>query len=102
GSRSEPGGRAQRPGGGEPLEIPDALRYRLSDVVIDELLAGARTEEEIVGPDGVLARLTKRLVERAYVGRADRASRLRTAPGARQKAASSRNSSGRGSGDSRV
>jgi putative transposase len=33
--------------------------------VIDELLAGARTEEEIVGPGGVLAQLTKRLVERA-------------------------------------
>jgi putative transposase len=33
--------------------------------VIDELLAGARTEEEIVGPGGVLAQLTRRLVERA-------------------------------------
>jgi putative transposase len=33
--------------------------------VIDELLAGARTEEEIVGAGGVLAQLTKRLVERA-------------------------------------
>jgi putative transposase len=33
--------------------------------VIDELLAGARTEEEIVGHGGVLAQLTKRLVERA-------------------------------------
>jgi len=33
--------------------------------VIDELLAGARTEEEIVGPGGVLAQLRKRLVERA-------------------------------------
>jgi putative transposase len=38
---------------------------RLADEVIDELLAGARTEEEIVGPGGVLAQLTKRLVERA-------------------------------------
>ena len=38
---------------------------RLSDEVIDELLAGARTEEEIVGPGGLLAQLTKRLVERA-------------------------------------
>src|ERR1700693_2111939 len=65
GLRSEPGGRAQRPGGGEPLEIPGAIRDRLSDEVIDELLAGARTEEEIVGPGGVLAQLTKRLVERA-------------------------------------
>ena len=42
------------PGGGE---VPDA--------VIDQLLAGARTEEEIAGPGGVLAQLTKRLIERA-------------------------------------
>ena len=35
----------------------------LADAVIDELLAGARTEEEIVGPGGLLASLTKRLVE---------------------------------------
>ena len=65
GVRSEPGGRAQRPAGGAPLELPDAIRDRLADEVIDELLAGARTEEEIVGPGGVLAQLTKRLVERA-------------------------------------
>jgi putative transposase len=65
GARSEPGGRAQRPAGGEPLELPEAVRDRLADEVIDELLAGARTEEEIVGPGGVLAQLTKRLVERA-------------------------------------
>ena len=65
GAGSEPGGRASRPAGGEPFEIPDAIRDRLSDQVIDELLAGARTEEEIVGPGGVLAQLTKRLVERA-------------------------------------
>src|SRR3954470_20522877 len=65
GLRSEPGGRAQRPGGGEPLEVPDAVRDLLADEVIEELLAGARTEEEIVGRGGVLAQLTKRLVERA-------------------------------------
>jgi len=65
GAGSEPGGRASRPAGGEPFEIPEAVRDRLSDEVIDELLAGARTEEEIVGPGGVLAQLTKRLVERA-------------------------------------
>ena len=35
---------------GESVEIPESLRDRLSDEVIDELLAGARTEEEIVGP----------------------------------------------------
>jgi putative transposase len=37
----------------------------ISDELIDELLAGARTEEEIAGPGGILAQLTKRLVERA-------------------------------------
>jgi putative transposase len=42
------------------LDSPD-----LSDELIDELLAGARTPEEITGPDGLLSRLTKRLVERA-------------------------------------
>jgi putative transposase len=69
GLRSEPVGRAQRPAGGVPappeLELPREVRDRLADEVIDELLAGARTEEEIVGPGGVLAQLTKRLVERA-------------------------------------
>jgi len=38
---------------------------RISNEVIDELLAGASTEEEIAGPSGLLAELTKRLVERA-------------------------------------
>src|SRR6202020_743239 len=38
---------------------------RISDEVIDQLLAGARTEEEIAGPGGLLAQLTRRLVERA-------------------------------------
>ncbi len=38
---------------------------RISDEVIDQLLAGASTEEEIAGPGGLLAELTKRLVERA-------------------------------------
>jgi putative transposase len=33
--------------------------------VIDELLAGAQTEEEIAGSGGLLGQLTKRLVERA-------------------------------------
>jgi putative transposase len=72
GVRSEPGGRAQRPAGGArppqgpaPVGLPREVRDRLADEVIDELLAGARTEEEIVGPGGVLAQLTKRLVERA-------------------------------------
>ena len=42
------------------LDCPD-----LPDELVDELLAGARTPEEITGPDGLLQRLTKRLVERA-------------------------------------
>jgi putative transposase len=70
-SRSEPGGRAQRDAGGAraagaPVEsLPAEVRERLSDELIDELLAGARSEEEIVGPGGLLADLTRRLVERA-------------------------------------
>jgi putative transposase len=56
----------ERPAGGASMPgLPQEVRDRLSDEVIDELLAGARTEEEIVGPGGVLARVTKRLVERA-------------------------------------
>jgi len=39
----------------DPADLPDEL--------IDELLAGARTPEEITGPDGLLHRLTKRLVD---------------------------------------
>ena len=38
---------------------------RISNEVIDQLLAGASSEEEIAGPGGLLAELTKRLVERA-------------------------------------
>src|SRR5690348_838837 len=37
----------------------------IPDEVIDQLLAGASSEEEIAGPGGLLAQLTKRLVERA-------------------------------------
>lgn len=69
-ARSEPGGRAEREGGASPdrwdvERFPSELRERLGDELIDQLLAGARTEEEIVGPGGVLAQLTRRLVERA-------------------------------------
>jgi hypothetical protein len=45
--------------------LPPAVRERLSDEPIDELLAGTRTEEEIVGPGGLLADLTRPLVRRA-------------------------------------
>jgi len=43
--------------------------------VIDELLAGASTEEEIAGPGGLLAELTKRLVERWRTTSVTRSSR---------------------------
>ena len=45
------------------IERPDG--EEIPDEVIDQLLAGAKTEEEIAGPGGLLAQLTKRLVERA-------------------------------------
>jgi putative transposase len=71
-SRSEPGGRAQRNASGREVDrppgvgdVPREVRELLPDEVVDELLAGARGEEEIVGPGGLLSQLTKRLVERA-------------------------------------
>ena len=45
--------------------VPDDLRGKLPNELVDELLAGARTEEEIFGRDGLFNQLTKRLVERA-------------------------------------
>jgi putative transposase len=47
------------PGGG-CLERPE-----LSDEVIDALLGGASTAQEIAGPQGLLGELTRRLLERA-------------------------------------
>jgi putative transposase len=49
-----PGGRELE---GEPLE--------LSDEVLDVLLAGVTTAEQIAGPDGLLGQLTRRLLNRA-------------------------------------
>jgi putative transposase len=71
--RGEPAGRAARDAGAARCrpespavdELELGVRGRLSDELIDELLAGARTEEEIVGAGGLLADLTRRLVERA-------------------------------------
>jgi putative transposase len=67
--RSEPGGRAKRGAGGgrsaRRPELAEEVKALLPDEVIDELLAGARSEEEIIGPGGLLSQLTKRLVERA-------------------------------------
>src|SRR6476646_3111911 len=68
-ARSERGGRAQRHDGAacrlDGPDLGDRLAAVLPDGVLDEWLAGARTEEEIVGPGGLLSQLTKRLVERA-------------------------------------
>jgi hypothetical protein len=33
--------------------LPDEMRGKLPDELVDELLARARTEEEIVGPGGL-------------------------------------------------
>ena len=75
GKRSEPEGRAELAGGGAAAADPPPLpglpggglleRPELSDELIDELLAGASSAEEIAGPDGLLGRLTRRLLERA-------------------------------------
>jgi putative transposase len=67
GEWGELGGRVQRGGGGgrgRP-ELVAELRALLPDELLDELLAGVRTEEEITGPGGLLSQLTRRLVERA-------------------------------------
>jgi putative transposase len=84
GERREPVGRPERTGGGAPVaEPPAGPRGReLSPELVDDAVgrAGARrcvrqalgvpsdrriSEEEIAGPGGLLAQLTKRLVERA-------------------------------------
>jgi putative transposase len=69
---SNPQGAGGEPSGETPAtpseildQMPDEIRRKLPDDMVDELLAGARTEEEIVGPGGLLSQLTKRLVERA-------------------------------------
>ena len=89
-----PAGRGASPEGersGLPAASRSSVRKRvaaevaLPDEVIDELLAGARTEEEIVGP-GRGARAADQAAGGAGDGgRADRASRLRAAPGAARR-----------------
>jgi hypothetical protein len=69
-SRSEPGGRAQRRAGAVRRadahpELADRVKELLPDEVIDELLSGASTEQDITGHGGLLGQLTKRMVERA-------------------------------------
>jgi putative transposase len=72
-ARSEPPrGRAQRRAGaarprdpGREPDLGDRVRELLPDAMVDELLAGAQTGEDITGQGGLLSQLTKRLVERA-------------------------------------
>ncbi len=52
------------PGG---LEL-EQERSEVSDEILDALLSGARTAEEIAGPDGLLGQLTRRLLNRARGG----------------------------------
>jgi putative transposase len=63
-SLGEPSDPARRSRAPRP-ELAAEVKAVLPDGLIDELLAGARTEEEIAGPGGLLSQLTKRLVERA-------------------------------------
>ena len=65
GAGGEPPGEPPAPPPGILERVPNDIRRQLPDDVVDELLAGAKTEEEIVGPGGLLSQLTKRLVERA-------------------------------------
>ena len=65
GAGGEPLGETTAPPPGILERLPDGMKDTLPDELVDELLAGARTEEEIVGPGGLLSQLTKRLVERA-------------------------------------
>jgi putative transposase len=51
--------------GAERGELPEGLRDRLLDGMLGELIAGRRGEREILGPDGLLGELTRRLVQRA-------------------------------------
>jgi len=64
GSQEELAGGRPLPGlpGGRGLDEP---AEPISDEVLDALLAGASTAQEIAGPDGVLAHLTRRLLNRA-------------------------------------
>src|ERR1039458_4930964 len=43
----------------------DAEPLELSDELFDALLGGAKTAQEIAGPDGLLGQLTRRLLNRA-------------------------------------
>ncbi len=65
GAGGEPLGEPPAPPPGILERLPDEMREKLPDELVDDLLAGARTEEEIFGSGGLFGQLTKRLVERA-------------------------------------
>ena len=65
GAGDSPSGEAPAPPPGILEGLPDEMREKLPDELVDELLAGAKTEEEIFGQGGLFGQLTKRLVERA-------------------------------------
>ncbi len=65
GAGGSPSGEATAPPPGILERLPDEMREKLPDELVDELLAGAKTEEEIFGQGGLFNQLTKRLVERA-------------------------------------
>src|ERR1700756_3813213 len=46
-------------------ELPEELNGRVLDGMLGALIAGKRTEREILGSDGVLGELSRRLIERA-------------------------------------
>lgn len=48
--------------GGRGVDEPEV---EIGDEVLDALLGGARTADEIAGPEGVLAQITRRLINRA-------------------------------------
>lgn len=73
-------------------DLPDRVKKLLPNELLYELLAGAQVEEEIVGPDGLLTQLTKRLAERDG-GRAHRPPPPYAASGATGGVGNARNGS---------
>jgi len=69
GSKGDPCHRQSQAGWTSPRagspQLAAELKALLPDELLDELLAGARSEEEIIGAGGLLSQLTRRLVERA-------------------------------------
>jgi Transposase DDE domain len=66
GAGDSPSGEATAPPPGILERLPDEMRERLPDELVDELLAGARTEEEIFGQGGLFNQLTKITIEPVF------------------------------------